>query len=237
VLEFSFDARLGSFHLQLQSRFDSEWTVIFGPSGAGKSTLLRLLAGLDLSGSGKPALVRVALDGRLLSDSTQRIFLKPGQRRTSLVAQQAALFPHLSVSANIAYGMASPDRKASIRRVAEMLELVDGSSFIDHRPGDLSGGEAQRVALARALAPQPRLLLLDEPFSAIDGAASDALLGRLKTWSGTNGVQTVMATHDATDALATAAEVALLHEGRLAALGPAAEVLAAERRRLLARLG
>jgi ABC-type sulfate/molybdate transport systems ATPase subunit len=103
-------------------------------------------------------------------------------------------------------------------------------------PQDLSGGERQRVALARALASRPRLLLLDEPFSALDGAASDALLARLMDWTAENKVQTVMATHDATDALAMGAEVALLHEGRLAALGPATEVLAPERTRLLQRL-
>jgi ABC-type sulfate/molybdate transport systems ATPase subunit len=118
-----------------------------------------------------------------------------------------------------------------------MLRLVDAQSLIDRRPRDLSGGEAQRVALARALAPRPRLLLLDEPFAALDGAASDALLVRLKDWAGEHRVQIVMATHDATDAIATTAEVALLREGRLAALGPAAEVLAAERERLKNRLG
>jgi ABC-type sulfate/molybdate transport systems ATPase subunit len=177
------------------------------------------------------------LDDRVLTDSTQNCHFKPGRRRTSLVSQQPALFPHLSVAANTAYGLASLDRQARSRRVEEMLELVDASGLFDRRPRDLSGGEAQRVALARALAPLPQLLLLDEPLAAIDGAASDALLDRLKNWAKANHVQTVMATHDATDALATGAEVALLHEGRLAGLGPAAEVLAAERTRLLHRLG
>ena len=104
------------------------------------------------------------------------------------------------------------------------------------RPQDLSGGQAQRVALARALAPAPRLLLLDEPFSALDGVASDALLDRLQNWVRENKVQTVVATHDATDAIATSAEVLLLREGRLTALGPATEVLAPERDRLLTRV-
>ena len=101
-----------------------------------------------------------------------------------------------------------------------MLELVGATDLAIRRPQDLSGGQAQRVALARALAPAPRLLLLDEPFSALDGVASDALLVRLQSWLRENNVQTVLATHDVTDALATGAEVLLLREGRLVALGP-----------------
>jgi molybdate transport system ATP-binding protein len=238
VLEFALHARRGGFHLQVECRLASEWTVIFGPSGAGKSTLLRLLAGLNLIGPALtgPGSARVIVDGHALTDSARHLWLKAGRRQTSLVAQQSALFPHLTVEANVAYGINHLDRASRATRVEEMLELVDGGSLISRRPCDLSGGEAQRVALARALAPRPRLLLLDEPFSALDGRASDALLARLRSWTEAHHVQTVIATHDATDALATAAEVALLHEGRLAALGPAAEVLAAERQRLLNRL-
>jgi ABC-type sulfate/molybdate transport systems ATPase subunit len=117
-----------------------------------------------------------------------------------------------------------------------MLALAGATDLATRRPQDLSGGEAQRVALARALAPAPRLLLLDEPFSALDGVASDALLERLQLWLRENQVQAVMATHDVTDALAMGAEVLLLREGRLTALGPAAQVLAAERERLMVRL-
>jgi ABC-type sulfate/molybdate transport systems ATPase subunit len=236
VLEFAFDARRGSFHLQVECRFQSEWTVIFGPSGAGKSTLLRMLAGLEIFESSQPQLARVSLDSRLLTDSAQRLRLSPARRQTTMVAQQPALFPHMSVSGNVAYGLKSLDRTSQSARVEEMLQLVNAQNLVDRRPRELSGGEAQRIALARALAPKPRLLLLDEPFSALDGAASDALLVRLKDWASEHHVQTVMATHDATDALAICAEVALLHEGRLAALGPAAEVLAAERERLQNRL-
>jgi molybdate transport system ATP-binding protein len=236
MLELSLDARRGSFHLQLECRLASDWTVLYGPSGSGKSTLLRLLAGLDLDNPAATISARIILDNRPLTDSAHGIKIKPGRRQTSLVAQQPALFPHLSVDANIAYGLAASDRTTRTSRIKEMLELVGGLSLTARRPGDLSGGEAQRVALARALAPRPRLLLLDEPFSALDGPASDALLIRLKNWAAENDIQTIMATHDATDALATAAEVALLHEGRLAALGPAAEVLASERTRLLHRI-
>ena len=232
MLELALDARRGSFHLRVNCRFTSEWTVIFGPSGSGKSTLLRQLAGLD-----RPIRGRIALDEHLLTDTDRGIYLKPGRRHTALVAQQPALFPHLSVTANVAYGLAALDKQSRAVRVDEMLELVDTRDLATRRPQSLSGGEAQRVALARALAPLPRLLLLDEPFAALDGTASDALLGRLENWISEHRVQTVLATHDATDAFATGAEVALLREGRLAALGPADEALASERARPLGRIG
>jgi ABC-type sulfate/molybdate transport systems ATPase subunit len=236
MLELALDARRGSFRLHVECSFASEWTVIFGPSGAGKTTLLRLLAGLDLPEPSPPQKARVALDGKLLTDSVHNLWLKPGRRHMSMVGQQSAIFPHLSVEANVAYGLTNLDRRSRASRVKNMLELVDATDLINRRPHELSGGEAQRIALARALAPQPRLLLLDEPFSALDGVASDALLLRLQAWATEHHVQTVLATHDATDALSTRAEVALLHEGRLAALGPAAQVLSGERLRLQSRL-
>jgi ABC-type sulfate/molybdate transport systems ATPase subunit len=146
------------------------------------------------------------------------------------------LFPHLTAAENVAYGLRVLARSERVARVNEMLELVDATDLVSLRPGDLSGGQAQRIALARALATDPRLLLLDEPFSALDGVASDALLQRLQTWLRERKVQAVLATHDVSDALATGAEVLLLREGRFAAQGPAEEVLAGERLRLLGRL-
>lgn len=235
MLELSLEARRGSFHLQVECRLAADWTVIFGPSGAGKSTLLRLLAGLDRGGD-EAVSGRVLFDGRTLTDTSRRAWINPGRRETAFVTQQPALFPHLGVAENIAFGLQRLSPEARATRVGEMLALVDGEPLAHLRPQDLSGGQAQRVALARALATSPRLLLLDEPFSALDGAASDALLERLQLWLRANGVQTLLATHDVTDALATNAEVLLLHEGRQAALGPAAEVLAGERARLLGRL-
>jgi ABC-type sulfate/molybdate transport systems ATPase subunit len=229
-LEFEIDARRGGFHLQVAGKFTAPWTVIFGPSGAGKSTLLRLLAGL-----GKGRLVRVTLNGRVLNDSSRGFAIRSGKRQTGLVAQEPSLFPHLTVAENVGYGLDAMERVQRVRRVEEMLALVGAAELAGRRPQDLSGGQAQRVALARALAPAPLLLLLDEPFSALDGAASDALLERLQAWAA-NRVQVVMATHDATDALALGAEVLLLEVGRKAAQGPAAEVLAAERERLKHRL-
>jgi ABC-type sulfate/molybdate transport systems ATPase subunit len=236
VLEFQIDLRRGSFHLQVECRFASEWTVIFGPSGAGKSTLLRLLAGLDWAGADEPVRGRVALDAIELTDTNRKLRVNPGRRKNGMVAQEPALFPHLSAAANIAYGLHAWERARQARRVAEMMDLVGATELAGRRPAQLSGGQAQRVALARALAPGPKLLLLDEPFSALDGAASDALLERLQAWLRANGVQAVLATHDVSDALMIGAEVLLLREGRKVALGPAVEVLAGERDRLLGRL-
>lgn len=232
MLEVALEARHGSFRLELACRLTASWTVVFGPSGAGKSTLLRLLAGLDRESvrSGK---ARVVHEGSVLSDSPIGIWLSPGRRGTALVAQQPALFPHLSVQSNVAYGISHLPRSAREKRVEEMLALVGGQELMGRHPRGLSGGEAQRVALARALAPGPKLLLLDEPFSALDGTAADSLLDRLHPWAQAHGVQTIQATHDATDAFITGAEVLLLHEGRLAAQGPAETVLAPERARLL----
>lgn len=236
MLELTLTAERGSFKLDVDCRFASGWTVIFGPSGAGKSTMLRLLAGLDKTVPGGSTQARIVLDGVVLANSASGLWSKPGRRHTSLVAQQPSLFPHLSVEANVAYGLSGLDRALRDARVAEMLALVDATALAKRRPRDLSGGQAQRVALARALAPSPRLLLLDEPFSALDGVASDALIARMQSWLLENKVQTVLATHDATAAFSTAAEVALLHEGRLAAQGAATQVLAVERTRLLTRL-
>jgi ABC-type sulfate/molybdate transport systems ATPase subunit len=236
VVDISVRARRGSFRLEVDCLFLSDWNVLFGPSGSGKSTLLRIMAGLDHPAAHGPERARISLDGQVLTDSTKGFAMQPGRRQTSLVAQQPSLFPHLSVIANIEYGLRGLDRKACKARVDEMLDLVDAKALVKRRTRELSGGEAQRIALARALAPRPRLLLLDEPFSALDGVASDALLGRLERWLPANRVQTLMATHDATDAFATHAAVALLMDGKLEALGPAHQVLAYERQRLLARI-
>jgi molybdate transport system ATP-binding protein len=237
MLEFNLDICRGSFHLQVEGRFAADWTVLFGPSGAGKTTLLRLLAGLDRDRSAPAACERVVFNQIPLADSARGLRTPPGRRKAGMVAQQPALFPHLSAAANVGYGLQQLDHPARRRRVEEMLHLAGAAELAHLRPQDLSGGQAQRVALARALAPAPQLLLLDEPFSALDGPASDLLLDRLKDWVRTNGVQTLLATHDATDALSAGAEVLLLREGRQAAFGPAAEVLAGERARLLDRLG
>ena len=232
MLDFTIDAHRGAFRLEIALRLTAEWTVLFGPSGAGKSTLLRLLAGLDRPDNG-----RIAFGQVTITDTAARTFVPPGRRTCALVTQQPALFPHMNVGRNVLYGVRPRNNVRDwMRRGEEALELAGASGLIDRHPRELSGGEAQRVALARAIAIRPKLLLLDEPFSALDGPAADALLDRLQVWLRTHGVQTVMATHEAADAFATGAEVALMHEGRLVGQGPAPEVLAGERRRIQQRL-
>ncbi len=235
MVELELKAHRGSFHLDIACRLAGPWTVIFGPSGAGKSTLLRLIAGLE-----KPDHGRIAIDGRCIVDTETHkrpTSVSPSaQRLVSMVAQHPALFPHLRVAANVSYGVMHLDRETRHARVAAMLDLVGAAHLADRWPRALSGGEAQRVSLARALAPMSRLLLLDEPLSALDASARDQVLTQLQQWLREQEIQTILVTHDAADALATEAEVALLRDGKLAALGPAATVLAAERDRLLTRL-
>ena len=234
MLEVQVEAHRGAYRLQLECRFAAPWSVVFGPSGAGKSTLLRVIAGLDWDSLTRG---RIVLDGKVLTNMATKLRIRPGARGIALVTQQPALFPHLSVEANVAYGLAQLPRPERAERVQNTLELAGAAHLIGRRPQGLSGGEAQRVALARALATGPRLLLLDEPFSALDGAAADALLDRLQPWLRSEGIQTIQATHDATNAFFTGAEVALLLDGGLVGQGPAGEVLASERVRLARHLG
>jgi ABC-type sulfate/molybdate transport systems ATPase subunit len=225
MLEFSFALKRGNFHLRMEATFNAGWTVLFGPSGAGKTTLLRLLAGLEPSHT-----------GRILFNKNELPDLRYKQRGVGYVAQQPALFPHLSVYNNVGFGISELSRGARSARIETSLDLAGALPLINRRVHDLSGGERQRVALARALAPAPRLLLLDEPFSALDGMSSDLLLARLASWTLENKVQTILATHDATDAFSITAEVALLNQGRIIALGPGETVLASEHSRILKRL-
>jgi ABC-type sulfate/molybdate transport systems ATPase subunit len=234
VVELEIEASRGAFHLHVKAVFRSPWTVIFGPSGAGKSTLLRFIAGLESSDS-----ARISVDGRYVTDTATRLNLKPGpgERGVGLAMQQAALFPHLTAAENVAYGLRGYNRTQVREACADVLEVVGAEGLADRWPRSLSGGEAQRVALARALAPAPKLLLLDEPLSALDALARDAVLERLRKALAERKMQAILVTHDAADALATEAEVGLLHEGQLVAQGPAAQVLAEERARILERIG
>jgi molybdate transport system ATP-binding protein len=145
-------------------------TVLFGPSGGGKTTTLRCLAGLE-----RPEEGRIDFGETPWFDAARRIFLTPQQRDIGYLFQEYALFPHLTVAGNIAYGLRGQPRSAQRRRVAEMLALLWLTGLEDRYPDHISGGEQQRVGLARALVRRPRLLLLDEPLSALDGPTREQL--------------------------------------------------------------
>jgi molybdate transport system ATP-binding protein len=216
--------RQGAFWLDVEFSFAQPWTVIFGPSGAGKSTILRIISGLTLPESG-----RITFNGRTLLDTAQKIALPPARRSVGHVTQQAALFPHLTVEQNVAFGIRHLDRAHRSVRVAEMLTSFGADGLAARLPGQLSGGERQRVALARALAPKPDLLLLDEPLAALDDASAQDILARLLALD----LRVVYVSHDLTEIWRLPAGVVLLEAGRVTATGPLREVLAANRDRLL----
>ena len=232
LLEADILYRRGSFVLEAKFSLRSPWTVLFGPSGAGKTSLLRVIAGLAVPERG-----RVALGGRALTDTAAGIAVPPGisaaRRRIGFVTQQAALFPHLTARENVAFGLASQGRAQREVRIADMLRLFDAEALANRRPAALSGGERQRIALARALAPRPELLLLDEPFAALDATARAAMIAALRTCD----VPVLYVSHDLADAWQTNAEALVLEAGSVVAQGDARVVLADYRERLLGQLG
>ncbi|ACL64410.1 molybdate ABC transporter, ATPase subunit [Anaeromyxobacter dehalogenans 2CP-1] len=197
-------------------------TVLFGPSGSGKTTVLRALAGLD-----RPEAGAIAFDGETWFDAGRRVFVPPQARGIGLLFQDHALFPHLSVASNVGYGLHRLPRAAREARVTEVAERFGIRDLLPRRPGQLSGGQRQRVALARALAPRPRLLLLDEPLSALDAPAREALRGELRHLLEASGVPAVVVTHDRTEALALGDRLAVLLDGTVRQVGPVHEVFSA----------
>ncbi len=192
-------------------------TAILGPSGCGKTTLLRLVAGFEAPDEGS-----VTLDGEVLADG--RGSLPAHRRRVGIVMQDGALFPHLSVGDNVAFGLASP-APSRHARVAELMELVGlSAAMAARRPDQLSGGQQQRVALARALAREPRLMLLDEPFSALDAGLRASTREAVASLLAARGVTTVLVTHDQAEAMSFADQVAVMREGRIRRIGPARDV-------------
>lgn len=185
-------------------------TAILGHSGAGKSTLLAAIAGLV-----RPMTGRIELDGTVLFDSKQGVFIRPHQRRVALVFQSLALFPHLLAWQNVAYGLPRQGAEPRKARALAWLARVRVGQLADRLPATLSGGEAQRVALARALASEPRLLLLDEPFSAIDRRLRRQLGAELRELVAAAGIPALLVTHDPEDAALVASGRHILEGGRL----------------------
>ena len=182
--------------------------VLIGPSGCGKTTLLRAVAGLERLCGGS-----LHLGDELVSSA--RVHLAPEQRRVGMVFQDYALFPHLDVARNVAFGIRHLPAAERAARVAEVLALVDLSASERHYPHELSGGQQQRVALARALAPAPRLLLLDEPFSNLDVDLRERLAHELRGILKAAGATALFVTHDQLEAFAIGDQIGVMHEGRL----------------------
>ncbi|WP_324663772.1 ABC transporter ATP-binding protein [Haloarcula sediminis] len=185
---------------------EGEFFTLVGPSGCGKTTMLRSIAGLTDEAEG-----RVAIDGRDVTSAP------PEARNVGMVFQNYALFPHMSVHENVAYGLRfhDLDGRTDDERVAELLDLVDLAGVADRSPEQLSGGQQQRIALARALAPEPDVLLLDEPLSALDARLRKRLRVQIKTIQQELDITTVYVTHDQAEALALSDRVAVMQDGRV----------------------
>ncbi len=184
--------------------------VLIGPSGCGKTSLLRAVAGLERLAAGQ-----VVMDGVTLSDAAQGIHRSPEERRIGMVFQDYALFPHLSVAENIAFGVRHLPRGQRQARVQQMLDLVGLSHAAKRAPHQLSGGQQQRIALARALAPQPQLLLLDEPFSSLDVDLRERLAQELRGILKAAGTTALFVTHDQLEAFALGDVIGVMNHGRL----------------------
>lgn len=198
--------------------------VVFGPSGSGKTTLLRMIAGLESPDAG-----RAKLEGEVLYDAGLGIDLPLRLRRIGMVFQDDLLFPHLDVASNLRFGLKGWPRSRSEARVGEVAALCGVEGLLGRRPETLSGGERQRVGLARALAPRPRLLLCDEPVSALDLASRHALIDRLRAVQVAAAIPVVYVTHSPAEAIALGSTLILLEQGRVVAEGAPLDVLAAAR--------
>lgn len=222
--------RLGSVQVVTDLSLDirqGEFFAILGPSGSGKTTSLRLIAGLERPDSGE-----LHFGQHLISSNST--FVTPQERKIGMVFQDYALFPHMTVLENIAYGVGGTrigpaawgkkKKGKSIFIAREYLDLVDLVGFEDRRISDLSGGEQQRVALARALAPQPNILLLDEPFSNLDPVLRVNLREQVRRIIKSTGVTTLLVTHDQEEALSMADRIGFMQDGRIRQVGVAEEL-------------
>lgn len=193
-----------------------ELIALVGSSGSGKTTMLRILAGLESPDRGE-----VSMGGDVLTRES-RILLPPERRNIGFVFQNHALFPHLSVQANVAFGLARSDKRGE--RVAQLLELVGLADLAARYPHELSGGEQQRVALIRALAPQPKLLLMDEPFSSLDQSLRLELRDETNRLIRQQGTTTILVTHHIEDARAISDRIVVLHAGVVEKMGTPSEI-------------
>ena len=225
MIEFTLAKKLDSASGPLQLEADARinmgsFVTLFGPSGAGKTTILRMLAGLTEPGRG-----RIVVDGAVWFDAERRINLPPQQREIGFVFQDYALFPNLTVRENIAYAVPRHDG----HWVDELLDLTGLANLAGRLPATLSGGQRQRVALARAIARKPKLLLLDEPLSALDLSLRDQLQDELAALHRRFGLTTLMVSHELGEVFKLSEKVLRLEAGCITASGTPAEVFLQKR--------
>ena len=207
---------------------EGEIVCLLGPSGSGKSTLLRVMAGIE-----RPSAGRVLLDG--VEVAGPRTFVEPERRRVGMVFQDYALFPHLTVAANVAFGLRGRSRSDVESTIGALLDRLGLRRYATSYPHMLSGGERQRVALARALAPSPRVLLLDEPFSSLDRRLREDVRQHTMALLRETRTTTVFVTHDPDEALRLADRIALLKDGRVVQCGGPEELYSRPATRFAAR--
>lgn len=201
---------------------EGEIFALLGPSGCGKTTTLRCIAGLEIPERGA-----ITLAGKVLNDDST--FVPPDKRKIGLVFQDYAIFPHLTVGRNVAFGIRGMSRADRKKRVAEVLRLTGLENVEDRMPQTLSGGQQQRVALARAIAPRPRLILLDEPFSSLDALLRQEMRVKVRELLQAEGITAVLVTHDQEEALSFADRIGVMQNGRIEQIGTPQEVYAQPR--------
>lgn len=214
--------RLGAFHLDVAFEAEKGITCLLGPSGCGKSYTLKCIAGIERPDSG-----HIELDGRVLFDSKEKIDLPPQKRQVGYLFQNYALFPNMTVAQNIRCGLRrEKDKAVREQRLREMIRLMRLEGLEKHRPWQLSGGQAQRVALARIMVSEPRLLMLDEPFSALDSHLRDLLKIELRDILRAYGREVLMVTHSREEAYNLSREIAVMDAGQILTRKPAKALFA-----------
>ncbi len=230
MIEIQIQKRLKGFVLDVSLSLGDELVAIFGPSGSGKSVTLQCIAGLLKPDSG-----RIVLNGRPVLDTSLGVNLPPQRRGIGYLFQDYALFPHLTVAENVAYGLHHLPKGERLGQVEKMLAAMRLDGLERRRPGELSGGQQQRVALARALVRNPELLLLDEPFSALDSPIRSRLHGELLRSLKRLAITTVLVTHDLAEAYTLSEKMVVFDAGRVLQVGPKEEVLRRPTSRRVAR--
>lgn len=206
-------------------------TVLFGPSGCGKTTVLRVLAGLE-----RPEVGVVAFGETVWLDVAGKIFWSPQKRGVGFLPQEYALFPHMRVGANIAYGLAGLSGAERQVRVEAALDMMGLTGLVDRYPHQLSGGQRQRVALARAVVVRPKVLLLDEPLSALDQGTREAVRSELQRHLAAIGKPVIMVTHERTEALALADHIVVMEDGKVLQAGTPQDVFSSPASLAVARI-